>query len=89
MKHSTHFISIALPLFAAVLLAMSQTSVADSETVFNDVCADCHFIEDFEGAEQADLLAFMLSVKAGEQKHAPLEFTDDEAALMAEYLTQE
>lgn len=89
MKRETAVIIVALILTVVALFVFTQTSSADSATTFNNVCADCHEVADFEGVTAGDLLAYMLEVNAGEARHPELGLTNGEAALMAEYLSQE
>lgn len=88
MKQSTvTMVSAFLPVFVvtALLLYGAQSS-ADSETTFNDVCADCHELYDFTGLPASEISEYMMLVKKGEAKHPDLGLTEDEIALMAEYL---
>ena len=90
MRRSKHIMSIAaIVILAIVLIIFATTSSADPAAKYEAECADCHYMEDFDGLTEADLLAYMRAVNAGEASHPPLGLTEDEVATMAEYLAQE
>lgn len=88
-KREVTVLVVVLLLAVLFLVSPFNRAKADSAVLFEDGCAVCHELGDFEGVSSEDLLAYMLEVKAGEARHPEIELSKEEVARMAEYLAQE
>jgi len=70
--------------YGSVVLA----DAAAGKATFNDVCAECHEVADFEGENAAEVTATIKKISAGQMKHKKaLKLTDQQAADVAAFMT--
>lgn len=66
----------------------ASADVAAGKATFDQTCAECHEVADFEGESAADLAASIKKIVAGQLKHKKaLKLSDQQAADVAAYMS--
>jgi mono/diheme cytochrome c family protein len=67
--------------------ANASADAAAGKAKFDETCAECHEVADFEGSDAAAQAATLKKIVAGRQKHkVALKLTDAEIANLAAYM---
>jgi mono/diheme cytochrome c family protein len=81
---------LTMSLVAAGLAGYGNVASAEvpaGQATFDQACAECHEVADFEGENAADLSASIRKIVAGQLKHKEaLKLTDQQAADVAAYM---
>jgi len=81
---------VTVSIAAAGLAGFGGAAFADAaagKATFNDICSECHEVEDFEGEDAAEVTATIKQIVAGQTKHKKaLKLTDQQAADVAAFM---
>ncbi len=73
---------------AAALAGFSGVSLADGKAKFDAACGECHFADDFEGEDTAEIQGIISGIVAGDVEHKKkLTLSEAEIAEIAKYMT--
>jgi mono/diheme cytochrome c family protein len=79
---------LALPLVFFGTAALADGHMEAGKAKFEEVCADCHYNDDFAGTPKAEIKGMIKAVAAGEVEHDEdlSGLTDEEIGALAAYL---